>query len=263
MQHQLSEHFAVWSCPICRGRQPFFSVQLFRAHVRLDHSTEFSEEQLLQLTTSSKHDPHWIRASECQFCDWTMIIKDIEGSNFRTSDLYVTPKQYLDHVCLHLEQLSLLVFATASAARLHEEEAEILLQENLAAMIPEIAYEPVAEQSRSSDNTEAVYGTPLCTPSSSDESARRDPYLGIKRKKNEPAISHSPRIDELASHRDTTQREGSPSKEPLEFLFTTPRGSLSQRTNYMNVRPVIWTRKKLAALVVEDQTHWNTARVIA
>ncbi|THY82660.1 hypothetical protein D6C95_08693 [Aureobasidium pullulans] len=125
MNHQLSEHLAVWSCPICRKHHPFPSAQLFRAHMRLDHAADFSEEQLSQLTTSTKHSLDSIRASECQFCDWALILKDADQLASSTGDIYVTLEDYRHHVCSHLEELALTAVITmATVQGLDEDEPE-------------------------------------------------------------------------------------------------------------------------------------------
>ncbi|CAD0029151.1 unnamed protein product, partial [Aureobasidium pullulans] len=135
MNHQLSKHLAVWSCPICREHHPFPSAQLFRAHMRLDHAADFSEEQLSQLTTSTKHSLDSIRASECQFCDWALILKDADQLASSTGDIHVTLEEYRHHVCSHLEKLVLTaLITTATVQRLCIDELEPTPQADTIAM---------------------------------------------------------------------------------------------------------------------------------
>ncbi|THY45710.1 hypothetical protein D6C98_07736 [Aureobasidium pullulans] len=136
MHHQLSEHLAVWGCPICREHHPFSSAQLFRAHMCLDHATDFSREQLSQLMTSTKHSADNIRASECQFCDWALILKDTDRLASSTGDIHVTVDDYCHHVCSHLEKLALTVFTTtATVQRLYIDEPEPTPQADTVAMM--------------------------------------------------------------------------------------------------------------------------------
>ncbi|THW77271.1 hypothetical protein D6D19_02369 [Aureobasidium pullulans] len=135
MNHQLSEHLAVWSCPLCREHHPFPSAQLFRAHMRLGHAADFSEEQLSQLTTSTKHSLDSIRASECQFCDWALILKDADQLASSTGDIHVTLEEYRHHVCSHLEKLALTaLITTATMQRLCIDELEPTPQADTIAM---------------------------------------------------------------------------------------------------------------------------------
>ncbi|KEQ82994.1 hypothetical protein M438DRAFT_39197 [Aureobasidium pullulans EXF-150] len=106
MSHQLSEHLVVWNCPIC-DETPFFSGEYFQSHIRFCHPAEFSEEQLEQLTTSSKHSADSIRASECPFCDWAIASGDLDICTFQYGEVHVTPELFQRHVCSHLEQLAL------------------------------------------------------------------------------------------------------------------------------------------------------------
>ncbi|TIA31078.1 hypothetical protein D6C78_09165 [Aureobasidium pullulans] len=106
MSHQLSEHLVVWNCPIC-DETPFFSGEYFQSHIRFCHPAEFSEEQLEQLTTSSKHSADSIRASECTFCDWAVASGDLDRCTFQDGEVHVTPELFQRHVCSHLEQLAL------------------------------------------------------------------------------------------------------------------------------------------------------------
>ncbi|THZ57361.1 hypothetical protein D6C85_10455 [Aureobasidium pullulans] len=106
MSHQLSEHLVAWNCPIC-DETPFFSGEYFQSHIRFCHPAEFSEEQLEQLTTSSKHSADSIRASECTFCDWAVASGDLDRCTFQDGEVHVTPELFQRHVCSHLEQLAL------------------------------------------------------------------------------------------------------------------------------------------------------------
>ncbi|THX51910.1 hypothetical protein D6D06_07073 [Aureobasidium pullulans] len=106
MSHQLSEHLVVWSCPFC-DEPSFSSGEYFQSHIRFCHPAEFSEEQLEQLTTSSKHSADSIRASECTFCDWAVASGDLDRCTFQDGGYHVTPVLFQRHVCSHLEQLAL------------------------------------------------------------------------------------------------------------------------------------------------------------
>ncbi|THX46561.1 hypothetical protein D6D08_10267 [Aureobasidium pullulans] len=116
MSHQLSEHLVIWSCPIC-DRPPFSSGENFQFHIRMCHPAEFSKEQLEQLTTSSKYSADSIRASECQFCDWALILKDTDQLASSTGDIHVTLEDYCHHVCSHLEELALTALITTATVR--------------------------------------------------------------------------------------------------------------------------------------------------
>ncbi|THW05169.1 MFS general substrate transporter [Aureobasidium pullulans] len=116
MSHQLSEHLVIWSCPIC-DRPPFPSGEYFQFHIRMCHPAEFSKEQLEQLTTSSKYSADSIRASECQFCDWALILKDTDQLASSTGDIHVTLEDYCHHVCSHLEELALTALITTATVR--------------------------------------------------------------------------------------------------------------------------------------------------
>ncbi|THW76715.1 hypothetical protein D6D17_10414 [Aureobasidium pullulans] len=116
MSHQLSEHLVIWSCPIC-DRPPFPSGEYFQFHIRMCHPAEFSKEQLEQLTTSSKYSADSIRASECQFCDWALILKDTDQLASSTEDIHVTLEDYCHHVCSHLEELALTALITTATVR--------------------------------------------------------------------------------------------------------------------------------------------------
>ncbi|KAL2025294.1 hypothetical protein VTO58DRAFT_103519 [Aureobasidium pullulans] len=106
MNHQLSEHLVVWSCPFC-DEPSFSSGEYFQSHIRFCHPAEFSEEQLEPLTNSSKHSADSIRASECPFCDWAVASGDLDRCTFQDGEVHVTPVLFQRHVCSHLEQLAL------------------------------------------------------------------------------------------------------------------------------------------------------------
>lgn len=105
-QHEFETHWVEWYCRFCR-HQPFTLREHLELHMRTRHEGNFTEIHLPYLLDISHRPVEAIAPSSCPFCDeWETNLVKLNREDGGEKVL-VTPKQYREHVAVHMEQLAL------------------------------------------------------------------------------------------------------------------------------------------------------------
>ena len=103
-EHELLLHRIKWVCFQCP--EHFLSSDALRAHIKLSHGENVSDQQLSTLTYQSKRPVDFIQPDECSFCDESWATRD---TNFQADEesLVVDLDQFRRHVGHHLQEVAL------------------------------------------------------------------------------------------------------------------------------------------------------------
>jgi hypothetical protein len=104
-EHELAAHRKEWACGICNARAK--SASAFVEHARSIHQRTFPEKFLPKILQQNERAQTRYKADDCPFCDdWVVNHGD---RDIAEDDLYVTVKQFRQHVGRHMEELALFV----------------------------------------------------------------------------------------------------------------------------------------------------------
>jgi hypothetical protein len=104
-EHELAAHRKEWACGICNARAK--SASAFVEHARSIHQRTFPEKILPKILQQNERAQTRYKADDCPFCDdWVVNHGD---RDIAEDDLYVTVKQFRQHVGRHMEELALFV----------------------------------------------------------------------------------------------------------------------------------------------------------
>ncbi|KAI9808146.1 MAG: hypothetical protein M1825_004603 [Sarcosagium campestre] len=94
-EHQIHKHFMEWHCPFCPNH--FHTLEDFHSHLK-GYSLEYSKTQLNAISSACRHPKQQIASSACLLC--------------KDTDEMVSLDHFKDHVCGHLEHISLFIVSS-------------------------------------------------------------------------------------------------------------------------------------------------------
>jgi ankyrin repeat protein len=103
--HELVAHRKEWACGVCNGHTK--SASAFLEHAQSIHQRTFPEKLVSKILQQNERAQTKYKANDCPFCDdWTVNHDD---KNVPEDELYVSVKQFRQHVGRHMEELALFV----------------------------------------------------------------------------------------------------------------------------------------------------------
>jgi ankyrin repeat protein len=104
-EHELAAHRKEWACGICNARTK--SASAFVEHAQSIHQRTFPEKILPKILQQNERAQTRYKVDDCPFCDDWVVNHD--DKDIPEDDLYVTVKQFRQHVGRHMEELALFV----------------------------------------------------------------------------------------------------------------------------------------------------------
>lgn len=105
--HEMKQHRTRWLCHFC-GQNCFKSAQQFCEHLRSNHGTDGSQDQLNALAEASKQPITQFSASDCPFCTkWDADLRKSNSDIPRGEKLFVTAVDLRRHIGSHMQDLAL------------------------------------------------------------------------------------------------------------------------------------------------------------